>query len=74
MGNLETGIKNEGVLVTKFCEICNVSFETKEGVITIKGSRPPDKMCKDCNRDSLRNHMNNIDWRSLENDLRKHGQ
>lgn len=70
MGNLETGIKNEGVVVTKICESCNEAFETKEGVITIKGSRPPDKICKACNRKA----MDNIDWSTLEEDLRKHGQ
>lgn len=55
MGNLNTGIKEEGRMELIMCNKCGKQFEAKVGVITIKGPSPAPQFCKECHHDIVQN-------------------
>lgn len=42
------GVCDRGTAVTRPCEKCNVEFQTRDGVVTIKGPSPPKSLCIPC--------------------------
>lgn len=48
MGNLQTGIKEEGSLENLMCKRCGEIFQGRVGVVTIKGPSPTPQFCDRC--------------------------